>query len=210
MSVTDWLNSQCADRLISAVLIGHHPRSTGAILQANTTEAHQCPHSTYKEPYTQRTHIHTYNAQYILPHTMHTHKNCNQVDMGSPVTSRPLNGHFAITLFPPIRTGNLNLALLKSLTLLISILSTLFSLYPLFWVVSWASRMHNFVIGRTSSVPRKRTRAERTRLSVPLYVSMIRPTGQLLRGRCLPLGKKIRSHHPGNPLGMYWKRIKPS
>ena len=26
----------------------------------------------------------------------------------------------------------------------------------------------------------------------------------------LPLGKKIRSHHPGNPLGMYWKRIKPS
>ena len=21
------------------------------------------------------------------------------------------------------------------------------------------------------------------------------------------LGKKIRSHHPGNPLGMYWKRI---
>ena len=24
------------------------------------------------------------------------------------------------------------------------------------------------------------------------------------------LGKNIRSHHPGNPLGMYWKRIKPS
>ena len=24
------------------------------------------------------------------------------------------------------------------------------------------------------------------------------------------LGKKIRSHHPGNPLAMYWKRIKPS
>ena len=24
------------------------------------------------------------------------------------------------------------------------------------------------------------------------------------------LGKKIRCHHPGNPLGMYWKRIKPS
>ena len=23
-------------------------------------------------------------------------------------------------------------------------------------------------------------------------------------------GKNIRFHHPGNPLGMYWKRIKPS
>ena len=24
------------------------------------------------------------------------------------------------------------------------------------------------------------------------------------------LEKNIRTHHPGNPLGMYWKRIKPS
>ena len=26
----------------------------------------------------------------------------------------------------------------------------------------------------------------------------------------IPLDKNIRSHHPGNPLGMYWERIKPS
>ena len=37
-------------------------------------------------------------------------------------------------------------------------------------------------MGRASSVSRRRTRAERTRLSVPLYVSITRPTGQLLRG----------------------------
>ena len=80
---------------IPSVLIGSFPQCWLASPLAqlvpsyrptNTTEAHQRPHSTYKEPYTQRTHIRTYNAQYILPHTMHTHKNCNQVDMGSPVT----------------------------------------------------------------------------------------------------------------------------
>ena len=26
----------------------------------------------------------------------------------------------------------------------------------------------------------------------------------------IPLDKNIHTHHPGNPLGMYWKRIKPS
>ena len=56
-------------------------------------------------------------------------------------------------------------------------------IYPLSWVSLWvSSRTHSFVMGRTSSESRSRTRAERTRSSCPLYVSMMRPTGQLLRG----------------------------
>ena len=47
--------------------------------------------------------------------------------------------------------------------------------------------MHSLAMGRTSSESRRRTQAERTRSSAPLYVSITRPTGLLLRGRCLSI-----------------------
>ena len=72
----------------------------------------------------------------------------------------------------------------KSLTFNINIVH----IYPSSWGFSRASsRTHSLVIGRTSSESRRRTRAERTRSSAPLYVSITRPTGQLLRGRCLSI-----------------------
>ena len=55
VSVTDWLNSHCADRLISAVLIGQSPCSGGDTLQAN--QHHGSPPA--PSLYIQRT-IHTY------------------------------------------------------------------------------------------------------------------------------------------------------
>ena len=66
VSVTDWLNSQCADRLISAVLIGQVALKwrhlTGQPTPRKPTSAlivHSKNHS----------HIRTYDAQYTLPYT---------------------------------------------------------------------------------------------------------------------------------------------
>ena len=115
-----------------------------------------------------------------------THNNHNTYNTRSPVTSRPLNGHFAITY--PLRNV-LAISTLHHLSPLHCQLSLLsYCHYPLFWAVpSASSRIHSLVMGRTSSVSRRRTRAERTRSSAPLYVSITRPTGQLLRGRCLSI-----------------------
>ena len=66
VSATDWLNSQCADRLISVVLIGPSLAQVATSYRpTNTTESHQRPHCTFKEPFT--THTHTY-----IQHTIHT------------------------------------------------------------------------------------------------------------------------------------------
>ena len=44
------------------------------------------------------------------------------------------------------------------------------------------------------------------------FCGLIFGTGVKSRGMVATqtLDKNIRSHRPGNPLGMYWKRIKPS
>ena len=66
VSATDWLNSQCADRLISVVLIGQSLAQVATSYRpTNTTESRQHPHYTFKEPFT--THTHTY-----IQHTIHT------------------------------------------------------------------------------------------------------------------------------------------
>ena len=63
VSATDWLNSQCADRLISAVLIGPSlAQVVTSYRPTNTTESHQRPHRSYKEPFT--TYTHTYKTLY--------------------------------------------------------------------------------------------------------------------------------------------------
>ena len=95
VSNSDWLNSQCADRLISVVLIGQSPGSTSAILRPiqHHRTAHQRHHHSYKEPhirsdnapYTQCTHLRTLDAQYILPHNVHAQQS-NIGNTRSPVT----------------------------------------------------------------------------------------------------------------------------
>ena len=113
VSATDWLNSQCADRLISAVLIGLSLAQVATSYRpTNTTESHQRPHFTFKEPFT--THTHTYNTQYTL-YNVHTQQS-NLDNTRSPVASRPLNGHFAITLFPLTHWRSRLAFFLKSLT----------------------------------------------------------------------------------------------
>ena len=118
MSATDWLNSQCTDRLISAVLIGPSLAQVATSYRpTNTTESHQGPHHSYKEPFT--TYTHTYNTLYNVHAQQSTLGNTR-----SPVTSRPLNGHFAIILFP-LTHWRSRLAFFQSLLhLLIVILST--------------------------------------------------------------------------------------
>ena len=75
VSATDWLNCQRADRLISAVLIGQHHGS------------HHRPHRTFNEPYTQRTHIRTHDAQIDTPtHNVHAQQS-NIGNTRSPVTT---------------------------------------------------------------------------------------------------------------------------
>ena len=108
VSITDRLNSQCADRPSSVVLIGQCPGSTSAILRPiqHYITAQERPHWSYKEPhihsdktpYTQCTHKRSYDVQKTLPYTTFTHNNQIHITRTRlPVTSRPLNGHFAIT-----------------------------------------------------------------------------------------------------------------
>ena len=44
----------------------------------------------------------------------------------------------------------------------------------------------------------------------PLPIKMDNPPLPQAKSPQPPLDKNIHTHHPGNPLGMYWKRIKPS
>ena len=82
VSITDWLNSQCSDRLISAVLIGqvalkwrHRTGQPTARKPTSTLIVHSKNHS----------HIRTYDAQYTLPHNVHAQQS-NLGNTRSPVT----------------------------------------------------------------------------------------------------------------------------
>ena len=142
---------------------------TGQPTPQNNPPAPSFRHSRH---YIQCTHRRTFNAQYILPYNVHAQQS-NLGNTRSPVTSRPLNGHFAITLFPLTHWRSQLAFFLKSLTF---VNIHIVPIYPSSWAVSWASsRMHSLVMGRTSSVSRRRTRAECTRRSGPLYVSITRP-----------------------------------
>ena len=86
VSITDWLNSQGTDRLISAVLIGYPPRQTGATYRPPTPQNNPpAPSFRHTRHYIQRTHRCTFNAQYMLPYNVHAQQS-NLGNTRSPVT----------------------------------------------------------------------------------------------------------------------------
>ena len=99
--------------------------------------------------------------------TLHTHKHSHTIlyYTRSPATSRPLNGHSAITI-PIIRRWRSP----SHTTCFLHCFSYPYCVPCLFsWAIPRASsKMHNLVIGRTSSVSFRRTHAERMRPSGPL------------------------------------------
>ena len=119
VSAADWLNSQSADRLNIRSADWPAARSSGDITQADqpTLQKPSAPSPLIRRHY-------TYNvlASHKQSHyTTYTHNNNSNITR-SPATSRPLNGHFAITLFPLIRWRS-RLALFSSLLHLILTLS---------------------------------------------------------------------------------------
>ena len=173
VSGPDWPKTRRADWPISVVLIGqNHGSHQSPLMELSNTIHTQC---TRKRTLNAIIHTAIHN---VHSHTSHSHNKFKQT-RDRQQHPGPLMAILPLLSFTEKywRSQKIWYVYCPLQWLALS------WIYPLSWVSLWvSSRTHSFVMGRTSSESRSRTRAERTRSSCPLYVSMMRPTGQLLRG----------------------------